>query len=42
MSPAMAVGVSDRLWSMEDSAEMIEAPRPTPAKREPYKREAAA
>jgi hypothetical protein len=37
-SPAMAAGVSDRLWSMADIAEAIEARRPAPAKRGPYKK----
>lgn len=38
MSPAMAAGVADRLWSMEDIADRIEANRPAPAKRGPYKK----
>lgn len=38
MTPAMAAGVTDRLWSLEDVAERIEARRPTPAKRGPYKK----
>jgi IS1 family transposase len=41
MSPAMAAGVSDRLWSLEDIAERIEANRPQPGKRGPYKKAAA-
>lgn len=32
MSPAMAAGISDRLWSMADIAERIEANRPRPGK----------
>lgn len=38
MTPAMAAGITDRLWSLEDSAERIEAGRPAPAKRGPYKK----
>ncbi len=30
MSPAMAAGISDTLWTMEDIAERIEARRPQP------------
>ncbi len=37
MTPAMAAGVSDRLWSVEDIAALVEASEPTPAKRGPYK-----
>jgi IS1 family transposase len=37
MSPAMAAGVSDRLWSMEDVAALIDGAAPAPAKRGPYK-----
>ncbi|MCW6512634.1 IS1 family transposase [Lichenifustis flavocetrariae] len=37
VSPAMAAGVADRLWSMEDVAEMVEAGLPKPGKRGPYK-----
>lgn len=38
MSPAMAAGVSDRLWSMEDVATLIETATPKPGKRGPYKK----
>ena len=41
MSPAMAAGVSKTLWTMEDIAERIEANRPQPGKRGPYKKHAA-
>lgn len=41
LSPAMAAGITDKLWSMEDIAERIEAARPVPAKRGPYKKRAA-
>src|SRR5579871_247947 len=40
MSPAMAAGISDTLWTMEDIAERIEARRPQPGKRGPYKKRA--
>lgn len=41
-SPAMAAGVVDTLWSMEMIAEKIEANRPQPGKRGPYKKRQAA
>jgi hypothetical protein len=37
MSPAMAAGISDKLWSMQDVAEMIDSTLPKPGKRGPYK-----
>lgn len=37
MSPAMAAGVSDRLWSVEDIAALVEAAAPKPGRRGPYK-----
>jgi len=37
VSPAMAAGVSDRLWSMEGVTEMIEAGMPKPGNRGSYK-----
>ena len=38
ISPAMAAGLSDTLWSMTDLAEMVDAAQPQPGKRGPYKR----
>ena len=38
MTPAMAAGVSQTLWTMEDIAERIEARRPVAGKRGPYKK----
>ena len=40
-SPAMAAGVTDRLWSMEDVVAIIDAQQETPKKRGPYKKKAA-
>ena len=37
LTPAMAAGVSDRLWSMDDVVALIDAAEPTPKKRGPYK-----
>ena len=37
--PAMAAGVSDRLWSMEDIVALIKATEGEPKKRGPYKRQ---
>lgn len=42
MTPAMAAGVTERLWSMEDLAELVEAAQPKPGKRGPYKKRLAA
>jgi IS1 family transposase len=41
MSPAMAAGVSQTLWTMEDIANRIEARTAKPTKRGPYKKRAA-
>jgi len=38
MTPAMAAGITNKLWSMEEIAERIEANRPQPGKRGPYKK----
>jgi hypothetical protein len=42
VSPAMAAGVSDHLWSWEEIAEMIDAAHAKPAERGPYKKMAVA
>ena len=42
LSPAMAAGLSDKLWSTTDLVEMIDASLPKPGKRGPYKSGAAA
>src|ERR1035437_976165 len=42
ISPAMAAGLSDTLWSMSDLAEMIDASLSKPGKRGPYKKHEAA
>lgn len=38
MMPAMAAGVSQTLWSMEDLCEKMDAVAPKPGKRGPYKK----
>ena len=40
MTPAMAAGVTDKLWSMGDLAEMVNASLPKIGKRGPYKKSA--
>jgi len=37
MSPAMAAGVTDRLWEIADIAKLAEEAEAKPAKRGPYK-----
>jgi IS1 family transposase len=39
LSPAMAAGISDTLWSMTDLAEMVDAAAPKPGPRGPYKKD---
>ena len=36
--PAMAAGVTDKLWSVEDIPAVIDATAPKPGKRGPYKK----
>jgi hypothetical protein len=41
ITPAMAAGVTDRLWSIEDIAALLEASETKPTKRGPYKKRQA-
>ncbi len=41
MSPAMAAGVTDRLWEISDIAALVEAAEDAPKKRGAYKKKAA-
>ena len=38
VTPAMEAGVSDRVWTMEEIAEMVEVSLPKPGKRGPYEK----
>ena len=38
MAPAMAAGISDRLWDMSDIVKLIDAAAPKPGPRGPYKK----
>lgn len=38
MSPAMAAGISNTLWSMEDIVKLIDEAAPKPGPRGPYKK----
>jgi hypothetical protein len=40
MTPAMAAGVTDKLWSMADLAEMVDETLPKPGTRGPYRKSA--
>jgi hypothetical protein len=39
LSPAMAAGISQTLWSVMDLAEMVDAAAPKPGARGPYKKQ---
>ena len=41
MSPAMAAGVTDRLWSLNEIVARIDADSPAPKPRRPYKKRLA-
>ena len=42
LAPAMAAGITDKWWSIEDIVALVEASEPTPGKRGPYKKRIAA
>lgn len=42
MTPAMAAGVTDRLWEMADLVAIVDAAEAAPKKRGPYKKSSAA
>ncbi len=37
-SPAMAAGITDRLWELEDIVALIDAAAPKPGRRGPYRK----
>jgi hypothetical protein len=41
VTPAMAAGVSDRLWEITDIAKLVEDAEPAPKPRGPYKNRSA-
>jgi hypothetical protein len=41
ITPAMAAGVTDHVWSIHDIVAIIEAAEPAPAKRGPHRKQAA-
>ena len=41
VTPAMAAGVTDRLWEVSDIVALLEASEPKPGKRGPYRKKAA-
>jgi hypothetical protein len=42
LTPAMAAGITDKLWSVEDIVALVEASERKPGKRGPYKKRQAA
>ena len=42
ITPAMAAGLSDHVWSLEEIVLMADSYAPAPAKRGPYKRQESA
>jgi hypothetical protein len=42
VTPAMQAGIADRLWTMEEIAELIEAAAPNPGRPATYKKRAGA
>jgi hypothetical protein len=41
-APAIAAGITDKLWSVEDIVALVDASEPKPGKRGPYKKRVAA